>query len=161
MKKELSEKEACVKAEAYCSAAERCRMDVVGKLHQWGVSETWVESIVSHLEKEGFLNGLRYAKAFVRDKYRFNQWGRIKITQALRLKQVASSEIGLALQEIDDEEYSEILGKLLVKKMKSVKAATIYERNGKLVRFAAGHGYELDEILDCLKRLGCEDETFG
>lgn len=160
MKKELTEKEACVKAEAYCSVAERCRMDVVEKLRQWDVAAEWVDGILCHLEGNGFLDDFRYARFFVRDKYRFNQWGRLKIVQALRMKRIASADIDKALEEIDTEEYESILDRLLQKKMKTVKAANDFERNGKLVRFAAGHGYELDEILSRMKYLGCGDETF-
>ena len=128
------------------------------KLQQWGApAEDW-ETIVGHLEKEGFVDEQRYAKSYVRDKYRFNQWGRIKINQALRLKQVSSSCIAVAMDEIDEEEYLSILASLLKKKRRMVKAANDYERNGKLLRFAAGHGYEMDAILLCLKRMGCDDE---
>lgn len=160
MKKEMDEMEARVKAEVYCSVAERCRMDVVGKLYQWGIDESQMNEIVSHLEKEGFVDSLRYAKAFVRDKYRFNQWGRVKISQALKMKQIASSEISLALEEIDEEEYGKTLETLLAKKLKTIKAATDFERNGKLIRFAASHGYEMDEIRCRMKCLELEDESF-
>lgn len=160
VKKELNEKEARVKAEAYCSVAERCRMDVIGKLYQWGVAESCMDGIISHLEREGFLDSLRYAKAFVRDKYRFNQWGRVKITQALKMKQMESFEIHSALEEIDEEEYGKILDALLIKKLKSIKAATDFERNGKLLRFAASHGYEMDVILCRMKLLDLGDEAF-
>lgn len=160
MKKEMNRMEAQSKAEAYCSVAERCRLDVVGKLYQWGVEESCLTEIVSHLEKEGFINSLRYAKAFVRDKYRFNQWGRVKILQALKMKQIASFEINRALEEIDEKEYEKILDALLVKKLGSIKSGTDFERKGKLIRFALGHGFEMDTILCRIKLLKLEDETF-
>ena len=62
------------------------------------------------------------------------------------------------IEEIDEEEYLSILLSLLKKKVRTVKASNDYERNGKLIRFAAGHGYELDAILSCLRRMGCGDE---
>lgn len=160
MKKECTENEARLKAEAYCSMAEHCRAEVVEKLYQWGVPTVWMEGILNHLEQEGYIDGLRYAKAFVRDKYRFNQWGRVKIVQSLRQKQLASADIHVAMEEIDDEEYLSILEHLLEKKLPSVKAKNPFERKGKLVRFAASRGYEMDEILCCLKRVGCDDEAF-
>ena len=159
MKKECTENEARLKAEAYCSMAEHCRAEVVDKLYQWGVPTVWMEGILSHLEQEGYIDGLRYAKAFVRDKYRFSQWGRVKIAQSLRQKQLASADIHVAMEEIDDDEYFLILEHLLEKKLPSVKAKNSFERKGKLVRFAVSRGYEMDEILCCLKRVGCDDET--
>lgn len=159
MKKECSKEEGCIKAEAYCSVAERCKADVSAKLQQWGTPLEAVDDILLHLEKEKFVDERRYARAFVRDKYRFNQWGRIKIIQALRLKHIPSSFIEEALEEVDNEEYMAILTSLLERKRKTIKAACDYERNGKLIRFAAGHGYEMDDILSCLKKMGCGDES--
>lgn len=158
MKRECTEEEGRIKAEAYCSVAERCADDVLRKLEQWGVPKTAHESIVAYLVKERYIDERRYACAFVRDKYRFNQWGRIKISQALRMKYLASDDISTALDEIDEDEYEAILTSLLQKKQRSIKASTEYERNGKLIRFAASHGYDMGEILRCMKRMGCEDE---
>lgn len=158
MKKEISAEEARIKAEAYCSASEHCKSEVLGKLHQWGAPGDAWEDILRHLEEERYIDERRYACAFVRDKYRFNQWGRIKIAQALRMKQVASACISEAMEEIDEADYLSILTSLLKRKARTVKAGNDYERNGKLIRFAAGHGYEMNDILLCLKKMGYGDE---
>ncbi len=158
MKKELSAEEARLKAEAYCSLSEHCKSDVVSRLQQWGVPEETWEAILNHLEKERYVDESRYATFFVRDKYRFNQWGRIKIAQSLRMKHIPSACIDEAMEEIDEQEYLNILTSLLKKKVRSIKASNDYERNGKLVRFAAGHGYEIGDILLCMKRMGYDDE---
>lgn len=158
MKKEMSAEEARLKAEAYCSLSEHCKSEVLGKLQQWGAPEETWEAILNHLEKERYVDESRYATFFVRDKYRFNQWGRIKIAQALRMKHIPSACIDEAMEEIDQQEYLNILTSLLKKKVRSIKASNDYERNGKLVRFAAGHGYEIGDILLCMKRMGYDDE---
>jgi regulatory protein len=158
MKKECTAEETRLKAEAYCSLAERCTDDVLRKLEQWGAPAEAHASIVESLKKERYLDEQRYAIAFVRDKYRFSQWGRVKISQALRMKHVVSEYIYTALEEIDEEEYTAVLASLLQKKRRSVKAANDYERNGKLIRFALSHGYDMGEILRCMKQMGCEDE---
>ena len=158
MKKEMSAEEARLKAEAYCSLSEHCKSEVLGKLQQWGAPEKTWEAILNHLEKERYVDESRYATFFVRDKYRFNQWGRIKIAQAMRMKHIPSACIDEAMEEIDEQEYLNILTSLLKKKVRSIKASNDYERNGKLVRFAAGHGYEIGDILLCMKRMGYDDE---
>lgn len=158
MKKEMSAEEARLKAEAYCSLSEHCKSEVLGKLQQWGAPEKTWEAILNHLEKERYVDESRYATFFVRDKYRFNQWGRIKIAQALRMKHIPSACIDEAMEEIDEQEYLNILTSLLKKKVRSIKASNDYELNGKLVRFAAGHGYEIGDILLCMKRMGYDDE---
>lgn len=158
MKKELSAEEARLKAEAYCSLSEHCKFEVLGKLQQWGAPEEAWEAILNHLEKERYIDESRYATFFVRDKYRFNQWGRIKIGQALRMKHIPSACIAGAMEEIDNQEYLNILTSLLKKKVRTIKASSDYERNGKLIRFAAGHGYEVRDILLCMRRMGYDDE---
>ncbi len=157
MKKEMSMEAALIKAEAYCAASEHCKADVLVKLQQWGVAEDACRKVLEHLVEKKYIDETRYAAFFVRDKYRFNQWGRIKIGQALRMKHIPSSCIAEAMEEIDEEEYRSILLALLHKKIHSVKASNGYERQGKLVRFAMGHGYEMEDIISCIKELGGDD----
>lgn len=150
--KEYTEKELTLKAEAYCVAAERCPSDVEEKLQKWGADSSLSSRIMEHLFKEHYLDGIRYCRFFVRDKYRFNQWGRMKISQALRMKGLAADEIEAGLAEIDMSEYENILKDLLKKKARAVKAVSGYERNQKLIRFAVGRGFTMDEILKQIKQ---------
>ena len=159
MKKECTEDEARLKAESYCSASEHCIEDVIRKLEQWGAPEMAYDAILEHLKKERYVDNQRYAIAFVRDKYRFNQWGRLKIAQALKMKHIDADMIRRAMEEVDEEEYLDVLVSLLRRKLSLIKATTNYERKGKLLRFAVGHGYEIGEILQCMDRIGCEYES--
>ena len=102
--KEYTEDEIRNKAEAYCSVAERCISEVKSKLQQWGLPLEREEAVLQYLQTEKFIDEQRYSIAFVRDKYRFNSWGRVKIAQALKLKRIPSVCISKALEEIDDEE---------------------------------------------------------
>ncbi|MGL4851833.1 MAG: regulatory protein RecX [Phocaeicola sp.] len=160
MKKEYTIREALVKAEAYCVAAERCIYDVESKLEQWGISKSDLPPLIEKLCNERYLDESRYCRAFVRDKYRFNQWGRVKISQALRMKRIPSAQITESLYEIDEEEYLNILKALLRQKNKSVKAKNSYEHSGKLMRFALGKGYEMNHIQQCLKELNADYDIF-
>lgn len=157
--KEYTEKEILNKAEAYCSAVERCPSDVEAKLKAWGASPETVAAVMERLFKEKFLDTVRFCSAYVRDKYRFNQWGRMKIAQMLRMKGLSDRDIQSGLEEIDTEEYDSILKKLLKQKMKSIKAANDYERSMKLIRFAMGRGFTLEEIRRYVNQLD-PDEDF-
>ena len=112
MKKECSENEVRNKAEAYCSSVERCVSEVEAKLEQWGADNGIKERVIEHLIKEKYIDQQRYCAAFVRDKYRFNQWGRMKIVQALRLKKILAIEISLFLDASYDIEYFSIFSLL-------------------------------------------------
>ncbi len=156
--KEYSEDELKYKAEVYCSASEHCPSEVEKKLCQWGGEPAVTERIMQHLFKERYLDTARYCRAFIRDKYRFNQWGRMKISQVLRMKQVSTADIEAGMDEIDEKEYHEILAGLLKQKNRSVKAATACERNTKLIRYAVSKGFLMDEVLKHIKQV--DDEEF-
>lgn len=160
MKGECSENEAKYKAEAYCSSMERCVAEVEAKLEQWGAAPEISEKVIKHLLDEKYIDQKRFCAAFVRDKYRFNQWGRIKIRQALWLKKIPEALIAQGMEEIDEREYMEILSGLIEQKKRSVKARTEYERNGKLIRFAIGKGFEMEAVLRCVKQADSDDEYF-
>ena len=70
--------------------------------------------------------------------------------QALYMKHIPSSISGPILDEIPAEDYLEVLRPLLKSKRKTVKAATEYERNMKLIKFALGRGFSMDIIKDCI-----------
>ena len=147
------------KAELYCSSAERCPSDVEAKLKQWGGEDEAVAVVMAHLYKERYLDDERFCRFFVRDKYRFNQWGRMKIVQALKMKHLDSRSIEAGLEEIDEEEYNDILQKLIRQKRKATKAKNDYELNSKLIRFAAGRGFTMEEIMRHVKEVD-DDEFF-
>ena len=158
MNKECTESEAIFKTEAYCSQAERCESELKIKLKQWRVPQEWWDKIINQLKADNYISSSRYVDAFVREKYRFNKWGKQKIVQALRMKQLPETLIQEAMDEIDREEYLLNLSSLIKRKMNDVKAKNEYERNGKLIRFALSRGFEMNDILLCLKQIGCSDE---
>lgn len=134
------------KLAARCSVSEQCLSDITAKLDKYDLPEEEKTRILRHLVEEKYVDDGRYAKAYVRDKYRFNKWGRIKIAQGLRMKGIDSETINSAMEAIDEEEYMEILSDLIMAKRKSTKGRNEYEINGKLYRFAAGRGFEYDAI---------------
>lgn len=151
--KEYTEDELKYKAEAYCSTTEHCPAEVMAKLIQWGADGEMLERILAHLQKEHYVDSVRFCRAFVRDKYRFARWGRVKIVQALRMKHLSSEEIEAGVAEIDEEEYAKGLRDLLRQKSKSVSGKNEYERNTKLIRFAVGRGFTMGEVLRYVKQI--------
>lgn len=156
--KELTVQEAFDKAAAYCSAAECCTSDIRRKLDKWGLGKEEEEEVLARLRAENFIDEGRFCRCFVRDKFRNNQWGRIKIAHALMLKGIPEACRREALGEIEEEEYVRVLRKLLRGKSPQVKADSDRERTGKLVRFALGRGFETDVIMRCLD---VEEEDFA
>lgn len=145
-------------AAGYCSIAEHCISEVVEKLKRFELIPEDQAKLIRRLQDEGYLNENRYVKAFVKDKFRFGKWGRIKIRYALRQKGISSTLAEVGLAEIQEEDYREMLTELLRQKKRTLKANSLYELKGKLMRFAAGRGFELDLAGACLRKMGLDDE---
>ena len=145
--KPLSSTEALSKAANYCAKGEHCVADIREKLRQWGFEDD-ADSIIDKLTQQDFINEARYARAFIHDKYRFGKWGRVKIEQALRLKQISAETIHQQMDEvIDNEEYNQNLRDLLAQKRKTLKEDDDYQLRAKLVRFALQRGFTYEEVF--------------
>jgi len=130
-----------------------CRADVVAKLRQWELSEREIGEVMVFLEKQRFVDDVRFARAYVQDKFRFRHWGKLKIEQQLRLKQLPASVIAEALAALPDESYDEACLTLLRQKDKSLKEPDPYKRRAKLCRFALGKGFDYDLVTRCVERI--------
>ena len=150
MKKEITEQEAYLQLAALCAQAEHCQQEMRDKMRRWELDETAQNRIIARLVKERYIDDERYARAFVKDKIRYNKWGRRKVQLALWLKHIDADIQQRVLDEIDEKEYLDVLRPLLKQKRKSIKAESDYELNQKLVRFALGRGFGFDIIRQCL-----------
>lgn len=151
--KELTEPEMLQRAAAYCSSSEHCIQEVRKKIGAAGLPDEAADRIIDRLVQEGFIDEERFSHAFVNDKLRFNHWGRVKIGYELQMRGIPSSTYQPALAAIEEEEYENILLQLLKNKMPSVKAKDERDFVLKLMRFAAGRGFESQVTNRCLKRL--------
>lgn len=149
--------EALSAAAGYCSMAEHCISEVVEKVKRFELTPEDQSKLIKRLTDEGYLNESRYVIAFVKDKFRFSKWGRIKIRYALRQKGISSSLVEAGMTEIQEDDYLELLTDLLRQKKRTIKANSPYELRGKLLRFAAGRGFELDQAGSCLRKMGIDD----
>ena len=148
--KEISEKDALFRLSALCSSAEHCSYEMIQKMQKCGLSEEVQDRIIRKLTEEKFIDDERFCRFFVKDKIRYSKWGRRKIEQALWAKRIPASIQQDVLDNVEKEEYLNILRPLLKKKRKSTKAANDYELNGKLIRFALSKGFGMDIIRECI-----------
>lgn len=90
----------------YCAYQERCFSDVRKKLTELGATREEMTQLLEYLTEEGFLNEERFARAYVRGKFRINGWGRLKIKAGLLAKGVEQGIIRTALEEeLNPDEY--------------------------------------------------------
>ena len=145
------------KLASYCVSAERCKSDLIDKLKRWELPVDAIERVIAKLEKEKFIDEERFCRAFVKDKFRFAKWGKKKIAQALYYKNISQSISYKYLDEINQEEYIELLTDLLNAKRKTIRAKDAFELNGKLIRFALSRGFEFEDIKLCIADADCQE----
>ena len=150
----MDKKQALSRAMALCSQKEYNEAGIRNKLKFWGAEPGDIDEIVEELVKEKFIDELRFAISFARDKIRLNQWGRIKIRYMLSMDKVDHSIIDQALEEIDEELYADALQELLKKKTRELKSeSNPFNKRQKLIKFAQGRGFEIDLILKALREM--------
>ena len=148
--KQKTEQEAYLALSALCAQAEHCQWEMLEKMRRWELSDEAQARVMERLVKERFVDDERYARAFVKDKVRYNKWGRRKVEQALWQKHIDEQIRQQVLDEVDDEDYLAVLRPLLKQKRRTTKAQSDYELNQKLMRFAVSRGFTFDLIRQCI-----------
>ncbi len=87
------------------------------------------------------------------DHFKYQHWGKVKISAALRIRKIPAAAIAAGLEAIDNEEYLAALGELLETHRRSVKSKNRYDLKGKLVRYALGKGFESQAVYEAVNSL--------
>ncbi len=135
-----------------CSRREYCRSDIMSKVVvALDGDREQAAKIVETLVNEKYIDDLRYASAFARDKSSIAGWGETKIRYMLSAKGISREAVTQALEEIDDSRARTRLEKLLENKLKTLKDDP--QCRLKMLRFALGRGYGYDEAAEALDSL--------
>ncbi len=146
-------KTALKKASAWCSRQEYCRSDIRKKLETREVSNHDIEKVINKLVEENFIDESRFATFYVRDKFRFNRWGRKKIWWQLRQKDLTDEIINKALDQIEEMDYRQTLQKVVYEKFKQVETRDYIKKKSAMIRNAVSKGYEYQEIIPVVEQL--------
>jgi regulatory protein len=147
----LDYKTALFKAQKYCAYQERSQHEIRNKLYEWGLHQSDVENVIVALIGENFINEERFAMQLTKGKFKIKHWGKIKITQSLKLHKISSYCIKKALQQISDDDYEKSLKKILDKKRMGIPGKLTPLKARKLAHFAQSKGYESTLIWKILK----------
>ncbi|WP_400192457.1 regulatory protein RecX [Hymenobacter sp. B81] len=145
--------EALQKIAAFCAYQERSHQEVASKLRSYGLDEDEAGEIMIRLVREKLLDDERFARSFVRGKYRLKKWGRRRIRQELKQRGLSEYCIKAGMSEIDGDEYYHNLRELLEKKNALEKEPNPHKRRQKLTLYATAKGYEGEFIQDALREL--------
>jgi regulatory protein len=148
--KQKTEQEALITLTALCASGEHCSQEMLDKMTRWQLPEEEQARVMEYLVKNNYIDEERFTHAFVMDKIRYNKWGRRKIEQALWQKRIPKDIQTKILDEIDENEYLNVLRPLLKSKRRCIQAKNDYELNMKLIRFALSRGFTFELIRQCI-----------
>ncbi|MFD1294833.1 regulatory protein RecX [Lutibacter holmesii] len=139
--------------ENYCAYQERCHKEVEQKLYDLKMIPEAKEQIILHLMQHNFLNEERYAKSYARGKFNIKKWGKIKVANDLKFKNISAYNIKTALKEINDEDYYNNLQTIATKKLKLIKEPNSFKKRNKLATFLISKGYESNLVFELVNSL--------
>ncbi len=152
-KKKISLSKTRERIAAYCAYQERCNSEVRSKLEEFGLDSLQIDAELEVLSEEGFLNEARFAEAFVKGRFTLKKWGKIRIRQELRLREIPDEIIKKAIAHIDEEEYWSVINFLAEKKWNLIQEQNQLKKKAKVQRFLIFRGFENDMIRDVLDEL--------
>ncbi len=128
--------------EYFCTYQERCHKEVEKKLDALKMISEAKELLILHLLQHNFLNEERFSKSFARGKFNIKKWGKIRIVNELKFRDISAYNIKIALKEIDEVEYIETLKKLAEKRIQTIKESNTYKKRNKLSTYLISKGFE-------------------
>lgn len=145
--------EAQKRLEHYCAYQERCHKEVTQKLYEMKMIPEARDKIIVHLLQHNFLNEERFAKAFVRGKFRIKKWGKQRLQIELKRKDINKTIITIALKEIDTDEYDTVFNELAEKKFKLIRETNSQKKRKKLADYLVYRGWESHLVYDKIREL--------
>ena len=141
------------KLEYYCAYQERCHKEVIAKLKTLGMIPSVIDKIISELIKANYLNETRFTQSFVRGKFRIKKWGKNRILQELKVRDISSFNIKLGMKEISDDNYQKTFYELFEKRRREVKQLTKTEQKKKIFSYMSYRGWENSKVYEALRDL--------
>ncbi len=151
--KSYTVKEATIKLMQFCAYRDRSHKEVEEKLRKMNMIPAAQEQIIIQLMQDDFLNEERFARSFVRGKFRIKKWGKIKIKQELKFREISAPIIKNALTEIDQQKYTSTLYELAEKKLRLLKEPDNFKKKRKLADFLLRKGYESNLVYEATNEL--------
>jgi len=123
------------------------------KFYDYKLTSTEKEQLLIYLIENNFINEERFAKSFVRGKHNYKNWGRNRIIQELKFRNISSKLIEIALREINNDEYLIRFNTIAEKHWLQIKERKGQKKNKKFVDYLLRKGFESNLIYEKLKEL--------
>ena len=139
--------------EHYCAYQERCHKEVVRKLQKLDMIPISIDTIVSKLVEDNYLNETRFAQSYARGKFRIKKWGKIRIRRELKARHLSDYNIKKALEEIPDLDYNTTFWALFEKRKKEVYENIPSVQKKKIISYMVYKGWELEKIYEAIQQI--------
>jgi regulatory protein len=141
------------KLKRYCSYQDRCHNEVEKKLKEFDLIEEAKNKILFNLINENYLNESRFSENFVRGKFKIKNWGKIKIIQELKSRNISEINIERGLMEIDEVEYKNKLENIFNKKLSSLENQSVINKKKKIFSYLSYRGWETNLIYEKINNI--------
>ncbi len=121
------------KIENYCAYQERCHSEVKRKLNSLGVFGQDLDEYLCYLIDENFLCETRFSEAYVRGKFNNNNWGKVRIINELKSRNISDWNINKALAQISEKPSPNL--------------------KDKIIRSLTYKGWEIDKVIKFVNQL--------
>ena len=140
--------EATKKLESYCAYQDRCHKEVISKLREMHMIPEAIDVVVAQLIKENYLNEERFARSFARGKFNIKKWGKNRIENELKYREISKYNIRLAMEEIDSKEYLKTFNTLAKKRLSEIREKDLQKRRKKLADYLLYRGWESGMVYE-------------
>lgn len=150
---------------SYCfrllSRRDHARKELYDKAIRKDYHPGVINDVLDELEEKEYINAAAFARAFARDKRRFNNWGPIKIKLALKKKGISGSDaeraVEAAFNEVNEKDlFSDLVFK---QKQRFLREENLFKRKKKIFDYLSRKGYRqgdimkyLDDLMDVVSR---------
>jgi regulatory protein len=148
------------KLEYYCAYQDRCHQEVYQKMFSFSLSSNEKEELMVYLIDTNFLNEERFAQSFTRGKHNYKKWGKIRITNELKTRNISATIIKIALKEINDSLYLETFEELTERHWLSISESNLLKKRKKFCDYFLRKGWENELIYEKVREFENKDGRF-
>lgn len=145
----LTYNEILKKLEYYCSYQDRCYKEIEQKLYEYLVTDLEKEKILIYLIENKYINEERFVISFTRGKHFYKNWGKIRLKQELKYRNITQTLIDIAFKEIEDG-YEQRFYEYALKKWNAITEINYVKKKNKLINQLSYKGYEIQLIYNFL-----------
>ena len=130
----------------------RSQKQIKEYLNKTDLTDDEIERIIFRLKEKGFIDDIKYCRAFINDKVYLSKSGINKIRVELLDQDIPIEIIEKELNNVDDEFINERLEKLILNKIKNNHKYSNYYLKQKLLNEFINMGYSKDKIINIIDK---------